>query len=403
MNRRVSERSMFRWSDTVIESVAAIVQRPARTLLTALGTLLGVGAFVTTIGLAATVSAQVSSRFNAIAATEVRVQDVLKEGTNPFPADVDQRLMSLNGVESAGLFFTVTGDQLQPRSTVARSTDAMAQDIPVMGATPGALLATLPSLATGRLYDDFHQQRAEKVAVLGSTAAKELGINRVDHWPVVFIADTAYTVIGIIDNVKRNTGLLTTIIIPTTTAESNLPGSEGNFEVLIDSQVGAAKLVGRQAPLALRPDQPGRLRSLVPPDPKELRRNIESDVTSLYYALSGLALLVGTIAIANATLLSTIERRSEVGLRRALGATRFHIIRQITVEAAATGSLAGIGGTSVGVIAISVVAQARGWTAVVSPAIVATAPLIGLATGAVAGIVPALRAAQIPPATALRS
>lgn len=396
-------RSEMRWSDTAIEATAAITRRPARTLLTALGTILGVAAFVTTTGLAATASAQVSSSFDALKATEVRVQDANPDGTNPFPDDVEARLEKLNGINHAGLRYPVADNgELQPRSTASRPLGTSTQPIPIIAATPGAILASQPVLSDGTLYDDFHQRRGEDVAVLGRVAADQLGVTRVDNQPAVFIADTPYTVVGIIDDVQRNPDLLLSIIIPTTTEHRNLSTTPNGLEVLIDTQPGAAALAGRQAPLALRPQDPERLTSLVPPDPTTLRNNVESDVTSLYYALAALSLLVGTIAIANATLLNTIERRPEIGLRRALGAKRSHITRQIILEAAATGTIAGIIGTATATLVVAAVAASRGWTTTIDPLIVLTAPLIGLATGAIAGTLPALRAARVAPATTLR-
>ena len=122
-----------------------------------------------------------------------------------------------------------------------------------------------------------------------------------------------------------------------------------------------------------------------------------------FLALSGLALLIGTVAIANATLLNVIERRSEIGLRRALGAKRSHIRRQITVEAALVGTVAGVAGACLGVIGVAATSAARHWTATINPAIIVTAPIIGLLTGAIAGLVPAIRASRTPPAETLRS
>ena len=117
------EASKFRLLDTFAEAFAAIGQRPIRTLLTALGTILGVGAFVTTTGLAETARAQVSSRFDALRATEVRVQDATPDGSNPFPDDVDGLLQALSGVNHAGLTFTVSDNgTIQARNTATRQT-----------------------------------------------------------------------------------------------------------------------------------------------------------------------------------------------------------------------------------------------------------------------------------------
>jgi putative ABC transport system permease protein len=395
--------SRLSWPDTLREAFAAITQRPVRTLLTALGTILGVGAFVATSGLAETARAQVSSRFDALKATEVRVQDAAPDGTNPFPDDVTERLERLNGINAAGLYFTVPDDgTLKPRTSAA-SPSAGGTSIPVIAAAPGALRAALPIVAVGRLYDEFHEQRSERVAVVGRAAAAQLGIARVDNQPAVFLGNTAYTVIGILDDVSRNPDLLLAIIVPDSAARRDLPTNGASYQVLIDTAPGAAQLAGRQAPLALRPDQPGRLQALVPPDPKQLRNQVSGDITSLFLALSGLALVIGTIAIANATLLNIIERRNEIGLRRALGATRAHIRRQITIEAALIGTSAGITGASLGLIGVTLTSATKGWTTTIDVTTLLTAPLIGLATGAIAGLVPAIRASRTPPADTLRA
>lgn len=400
---RLGFRSRLGWADNVTEAAAAIGQRPARTLLTALGTILGVGAFVTTTGLADTARAQVSARFDALKATEVRVQDANPDGTNPFGDNPDATLEALNGINHAGLTYPITDNgTLQPRTTPTRPLNPT-QPIPLIAATPGAIDAALPTVATGTLYNQFHQQRAERVAIIGRVAADQLGIGRIGNQPAVFIDDTAYTIVGILDDVARNPDLLLAITIPTSTEQHNIGTQAAAYEVIIDTDPGAAQLAGRQAPTALRPHDPDRLQALVPPDPNTLRNNVESDVTSLYYALAALALMIGTIAIANATLLNTIERRPEIGLRRALGAKRSHIARQITLEAAITGTIAGIAGTAVAIIAITATAHTRGWTTTINPTITLIAPLIGLATGAIAGIIPALKAARTPPATTLRT
>ena len=91
-----------------------------------------------------------------------------------------------------------------------------------------------------------------------------------------------YTIIGIIDDVERNPDLLLSVIIPVSTATRDVTVTGATYQVLIDTQPGAANLAGRQAPTALRPDQPERLQALVPPDPKRLRNQISGDITSLF-------------------------------------------------------------------------------------------------------------------------
>lgn len=401
--RGPTRRVRVRWRDIGGEAAAAVVQRPVRTLLTALGTILGVGAFVATNGLADTARAQVSSRFDALKATEVRVQDATPDGSNPFPADVADRLERLNGVNRAGLFYMVPDDGSLRVRTSPTLVGAGRALVPVVAAQPSAVLAALPELSVGRLYDDFHEARGERVALVGRAAASQLGITRVDNQPVVFIGDIAYTVVGVLDEVQRLPDLLLSVVIPVAAAERDFRIDGATFQVLIDTAAGAAQLAGHQAPLALRPDHPERLQSLVPPDPRRLRRQVSDDVTGLFLALSALALLIGVVAIANATLLSVVERRNEIGLRRALGARKAHIRRQITTEAAIIGLLAGVIGTSLGLLGVAITSTARDWTMTINPSTILAAPFIGLLAGAVAGLLPAIKASRTPPAETLRA
>lgn len=122
--------------------------------------------------------------------------------------------------------------------------------IPVIAATPGAIHAAVHTLTTCRLYDDWHQARGEYVAVLGRAAASQLGIVRIDNQPVVFLNDTAYTVIGIIDDVARNPEWLLSVIIPTTTAGKQFEIRHVHRQMLLDTTPVATQLIGHQAPIA---------------------------------------------------------------------------------------------------------------------------------------------------------
>jgi ABC-type antimicrobial peptide transport system permease subunit len=167
--------------------------------------------------------------------------------------------------------------------------------------------------------------------------------------------------------------------------------------------VGAASLVAQQAAIALSPNEPSLLRVQKPPEPGDLRRDVEGDVNALFLVLGGVALLVGAIGIANVTLVSVLERVGEIGLRRALGAARRHIAAQFLVETTAMGLIGGVLGASLGVLAIVTISASRTWTPVLDPWVPLTAPLVGGVTGLIAGFYPALRAARLEPVEALRA
>ncbi|MFC8869539.1 ABC transporter permease [Streptomyces sp. NPDC057148] len=398
--------SSFSPRDLFGESLAGMLQRPARSALTALGTVLGVGTFVAVLGLTATTSSQIDSRFDLLSATEVTIEDVGRERNEfagfAFPDDADDRIAALNGVRHAGVYWQVrlTGDDTVSASPLSDAPGARAQ---VLAASPGALRAALPTVAQGRLYDDFHQDASAQVALIGSGTAARLGITTLATRPAVFIDGEPFAVIGILEDVERKADLLLSVVVPSNTAE-RLWGApaEGGAKMLVATRTGAAAQVAHEAPTALRPDHPEYLKATPPPDPRSLRTSVTSDLGQLFLLLAAICLVIGAVGIANTTLVAVLERTGEIGLRRALGARSRHITLQFLTESGTLGALGGLVGTSVGVITVVAVAVVRDWTPVVHPVVLAAAPAVGLATGVLAGLYPAWRAARVQPAEALR-
>ncbi|WP_078851859.1 ABC transporter permease [Streptomyces sp. NRRL B-3229] len=400
----------------VAEALTGVVERPGRSVLTLLGTVLGVGAFVSVLGLTSTATGQIGRSFSLLQDTTVTVDDT---GATPqdslaaqgsgmdFPADTDQRLGRLNGVVDAGVWWNAPLRHpivsARPDVTADATTDSDRTGLRVLAASPGTLRAMQPTLSTGTLFNEFHQRREERVCLLGTAAARLLGITRVDNQPAVFIDGTAYTVLGIISTTRRLPQSLLSVLIPSSSALNAYgPPTDDPAQALIRTRTGAAALIARQAPLALLPAHPGLLHAVPPPDPHQLRDQVDTDLSGLFLALAAICLLVGAVGIANTTLVSVLERKGEIGLRRALGARRRHIAAQFLTESTSLGVLGGLTGTAIGVAVVLGTALVRHWTAVLQPYAVLPAPLMGTVVGFLAGLYPALRAARVEPLEALR-
>jgi putative ABC transport system permease protein len=410
--RAVAGRSRYCPRDLVAESLAGLAQRPGRSVLTMLGTVLGTGAFVAVLGLAATADGQIGKEFSTLAATTVTVNDTgqpqgLDSTVDDFPADADVLAGRLHGVIAAGVWWQV---QFQ-NSVISTSPDAIAGSaddngaLPVFAASPGALRAAQPGLAVGELYGSFDAQKAEPVVVLGSTAASQLRISNLTAQPVVFINGLPFTVVGIIHAAQRLPQLLGGLIMPSTVAEQDfgLPQGSSPPQMLIWTRIGAADQVAAEVPYALRPDDPDVVQAVAPPDRWDLQGSVDAALEDLFLSLAGLSLLIGAVGIANTTLVAVLERTGEIGLRRSLGARPRHITAQVLCESGALGLVGGLIGASIAVWTVIAVALAKQWTAILDPRAALLAPVAGAVTGLLAGLYPALRASRIEPLEALRN
>ncbi|NNL47046.1 MAG: ABC transporter permease [Acidimicrobiia bacterium] len=397
--------SRFSFVDLVGESIAGLFSRPGRAILTILGTALGVGTLVATLGIAKTAGNQIVTRFDALAQTEVLVEPVSQPGArrqSVIPWDAGARLSRLNGVEAAATLSQVPVDGLisaVPFNDPLRQTEF---SFNVYAASADLLASVRGTMATGRFFDEGHSNRADPVAVIGPAVANRLNLTRVDQQPAIKIGERIFSVIGIIEEVAREPSLLSAVVIPDGTARE-LYDLGAPAEVHIDTVIGANQLIARQAPIALAPNNPDLLEARTARDPREVRQVVEEDVNSLFLVLGGITLLVGAIGIANVVLVSVIERIGEIGLRRALGAGRRHIARQFLFESLLMGLIGGVIGASAGVLAIVGASAYNQWTPVLDAWVPLAAPAVGAAVGLIAGVYPSLRAASLEPVDALRA
>jgi putative ABC transport system permease protein len=405
--------------DASAEAVAGIVQRPGRAVLTMLGTVLGVGAFVAVLGLTATGAGQISHQFTVLEDTTVTVEDngpandVARPNTNPaigFPADADAIADHISGVAAAGVWWPVSlPHPANFTGSLALSATA-SQTVNLLAASPGAVQAMGLTMVSGSPLSTYENDTTQHVAMIDTTTATALGISpaRLASHPAVFVDGIAYTVVGVYSSAQRVVTNESAMLIPENTAVADFGnpepgiGNQNEAQMVVATRIGAAQAVARQIAAAELPADPSRLVVTSPPNPQNLQSQVSGDLAGLFLILALISLLIGAVGIANTTLVAVLERTEEIGLRRAVGARPRHIAAQFLAESTALGTLGGLIGTCIGVGTVVIFAAAKNWTAVLNPAYTLPAPLIGSVVGLLAGAYPALRAARTSPLAALR-
>ena len=405
----VPRTDRFGPQDLLAEATAGIGGRPGRLALTILGTVLGIASVVVTVGLAQTAAGQINKQFDAVAATQAVAAPATATGRSGqeralgrLPWDSADRAERLAGVESAALVSSVEVGERDVRAVpVHDPSAARTARTPVAATGPHAVEALGGRVVQGRYFDAGHDARGDRVVVLGAGAAGRLGVHRVDRQPSVFIGDDAYQVIGVVDDLQRRTDLRDAVIVPTGTARAELDLAAPE-ELHLHLAIAAGPVVGSQLPTALDPQAPETIDVSVPRAASSVQRSVQADVNTIFLALGGVALLIGGVGIANVTLLSVLERVGEIGLRRALGATRRQVAAQFMVESVVVGLLGGLVGAALGVGAVVAVSAAQSWTPILDLWLVGVAALSGGLIGLLAGLYPSLKAASVEPISALR-
>ncbi|MDR1295618.1 MAG: ABC transporter permease, partial [Bifidobacteriaceae bacterium] len=382
-------RDGFTVLDSVSHSVMGMSSRPGRLALTVLAVAWGIGSLVATIGFAQTGASQLDAVFDAVASTWVTVKpsdgsdgiadiggadvtggtggagdtdgvDMIgvtgvtggiggADGTavskSPIPWDAAERAERLNGVVRAATLTDISA--LVKDVTAVPFIDPVAVrrlQPNVVATSSGLLEAVAGQIEQGEFINGFHEQTAQPVAVLGRQAAKALGIHRVDTQPAIFVNEQPYAVIGVASGMLRHPELEDAVILPQSTARNQF-ALKSVSELLAQISLGSGPTVASQLPRALDPT--GQIHYLIsaPTTKENIKTQLTANVNTLFLALGIAATALGAITIAIVTSLSVIERRGEIGLRRALGATSRQIAALILTECAITGLLGGLIGT----------------------------------------------------------
>lgn len=369
-----------------------------------LGTVLGIATLLSIIGLANTASGQISDKFSELEARTVTVLDSAAKIGDPsyynFPDAVAASLSELNGVRSGGVYWQIPiGDENQ-ETYFGKTPQAAGNNgvkVRPYAAGAGLLEAVEAKIAAGRAINYFDERDHTAVAVLGAEANRILKIADLSTNPTVFINNTAYSVVGVLENSGSLPELELAIILPNTTAFENYgpPSTANPARAVINTDLGAAKLISIQAPLKLRPDNPKLLTSLPLPDWSKATGGVSQALDSLLIGLAAIALIIGAVGITNTTLVAVLERRSEIGLRQALGAKRSHISLQFLIESSLIGLIGSFIGVAIGIGVIIAVSISQSWSPIIDPRIIGAGPILGSLVGMLAGAYPAWKASRV--------
>jgi putative ABC transport system permease protein len=289
-----------------------------------------------------------------------------------------------------------------PDTTVRRSPYIAASEtggISVSAVDTGVAAAVGARIKRGRFLDAALARYP--ATVLGAEAARRLGVTR--PGTQVWLGGRWFTVVGILAPVTLASGLDDAALIGFDVAERLFRTQSSPSTVYVRTATDAVERARAVLGAAANPEHPEEVDVSRPSDALEARAAVDTAFTSLLLALGAVALLVGGVGIANVMVVAVLERRSEIGLRRALGARRRQVGLQFLTEAVLLAGLGGGTGVALGAAVTAVYASGQGWTIAVPPAAIAGGFGAAVLIGALAGLLPALRAARMAPAEALRT
>jgi len=387
-------------SDLTRLSIVGLRTRKLRAGLSALGIAIGVAAIVAVLGLSASSQAGLLAQISRLGTNMLTVSNgqSLTGTTVELPTSAPGMIGRISGVQHVQSTGTVTGASAFRNPYIP---SAATNGLTVQAASLDLLPVLATTVAEGHYLNAATAR--EPVAVLGAATAQLLGIDRIYRGERIWLGGQWFYVAGILKPAVLASAIDTAVLVGYPAAERYL-GFDGHpSTIYLRARNQRVNAIDDLLAATANPENPSEVNVSQPSDALVAQADAKSALNGLFLGLGAVALLVGAVGVANIMIIAVLERRSEIGLRRALGATRGHIRTQFLAEAILLGLLGGAVGVVLGAAATLVYAHTKHWATVIPTEAWAGGIAASVLIGALAGLIPALRAARLSPTQALWS
>ncbi|MGW3984573.1 ABC transporter permease [Streptomyces mirabilis] len=400
--RAVPRPARLRPADVLRLALVGPRTRRLRSTLSAFGIALGIAAVVAVTGISASNQAHLLDQLDRLGSNLLTVTP----GTGPdgkevpLPKESVAMLGRIAPVQRASAT-SETGAAIYRTALVPGS---QSNNLSVLSAQLDLLGTLRAKLRFGRWLDRGTERLP--VVVLGDSAARRLGVTGPGGKVWIATPDAGgdwYGVLGVLRPSELVPAIDDSALVGRPQATAHLAGTSTPTTVYLRVHPDRVTDVQAVAGATANPAQPSAVAVGRPSDLLAARAETKNALTGLVLALAGVALLVGGVGIANTMVVGIMERRGEIGLRRALGARQGQIALQFLLEAALLGLLGGVTGAAIGTGAVAGYAAVHGWPPALPVTWISTGPAVAVTVGTLAGLYPALHAARMPPTSALRS
>ena len=395
-----SSRRRLPLSDLTRLSSVGLRTRKLRAGLSALGIAIGVAAIVAVLGLSASSQAGLLAEINQLGTNLLTVSNgqSLTGAPAELPTAAPAMISRIGGVQEVQSTAAVSGANAYRTPYIP---SVQTNGLIVQAASVDLLPVIATTVSQGHYLNAATAQ--EPVAVLGAAAAQLLGIDRVYAGERIWLGGQWFYLAGILRPAVLAPAIDTSVLVGYPAAQKYL-GFDGHpSTIYLRAQNDRVVAVDNLLAATANPEDPSEVNVSQPSDALVAQADAKSALNGLFLGLGAVALLVGAVGVANIMIISVLERRSEIGLRRALGATKGHIRTQFLSEAVLLGLLGGTVGVALGAASTVVYAHTKHWATVIPIEAWAGGIAASLVIGALAGLIPALRAARLSPTQALWS